>query len=225
MLIGDFWCGTKSATQAFEDQGDEVVSIDICKDFNPTICRDIQEVGADELIEEYGQFDFIWNSPDCSCFSPMAFQVGHFKLPDPTPRTPKAIEMIEAIDHTLQLNIDLAPKIGFVFENPRGILRKLPALRSLPRVEITYCSYGDSRMKPTDLWGHFPRSWAARPPCRNENPNCDHERAPAGSTGGTVGLEWAERIRVPRELSESFARACRTFDDPSTWKTLERWSL
>ena len=225
MLIGDFWCGTKSATQAFEDQGDEVVSIDIAKVFDPTINRPIEEVGAEWLMESYDRFDFIWNSPDCSCFSPMAFQVGHFKLPDPTPRTPKARQMIRAIEHTLKLNLDLDPKIGFVFENPRGILRKLPVLKGLPRVEITYCSYGDSRMKPTDLWGHFPQSWAARPPCRNENPNCDHDRAPAGSSQGTVALDWEKRIRVPYELSESFARACRTFDDPNTWKTLERWSL
>jgi hypothetical protein len=225
LLIGDFHCGTKSATVAFDEAGDEVVSIDINPVFFPTICKDIRQVKAAELFEQYGRFDFIWNSPDCSVFCVPNFHSAHFRLPDPTPLTWKAKQMIQVVEYTKQLMIDLNPRIGWVIENPRGLLHKLPVLAGIPRVNITYCSYADTRMKPTMLWGRFPPSWLPREPCFNENPLCDHERAPAGShSTGTNALPWEQRIQVPRELSESFRKACIGYDHPSTWKTLERWS-
>lgn len=225
MLILDLWCGTKSATQAFEDHGDEVVSLDIMPPFQPTICRDILDVDAEWFQESYDRFDFIWASPDCSVFSVANLHSGHFKLPDPTPRTDKARAMIERVAHTRQLITDLDPKIGFLIENPRGLLRKLPVLRGLPRRTVTYCSYGDTRMKPTDLWGPLP-GWAHEPPCRPENPNCDHERSPAGThVGGTSSLDWEDRIQIPYALSEAILEACLAHGSPEQYRTLERWSL
>ena len=36
-----------------------------------------------------------------------------------------------------------------VLENPRGMLRKKSVIESIPiRKTVTYCSYGDTRMKP-----------------------------------------------------------------------------
>lgn len=29
-------------------------------------------------------------------------------------------------------------------------------MRSLPRYTVTYCQYGDNRMKPTDIWTNHP---------------------------------------------------------------------
>ena len=40
----------------------------------------------------------------------------------------------------------------WIIENPRGKLRKLEIVKDLPRTTVTYCQYGDIRMKPTDLW-------------------------------------------------------------------------
>ena len=223
MLIGDFWCGTKSATQAFEDAGHEVVSLDIMPSFQPTICKDILDVQITDLME-FGEFDFIWASPDCSVFSVANLHSGHFQLPNTTPLTEKAEAMVARVAWTRILCERLAPKIGFLIENPRGLLRKLPVLRGLPRRTVTYCSYGDTRMKPTDLWGPLP-GWAERPPCRAENPNCDHERSPAGThSGGTSLLDWEDRIKIPLELSEEILRACENYGKVENYQTLERWS-
>jgi hypothetical protein len=70
-------------------------------------------------------------------------------------------------------------------ENPRGMLRKLEVVKDLPRYTVTYCQYGDTRMKPTDLWGVVPK-WSPRPTCKNGD-TC-HVSAPRGSRTGTQGL-------------------------------------
>ena len=44
----------------------------------------------------------------------------------------------------------------FFIENPRGLLRKMPFMRDLMRHTVTYCQYGDTRMKPTDIWTNAP---------------------------------------------------------------------
>jgi hypothetical protein len=223
MRILDLWCGSKSATQAFADAGHEVISVDIDPQWNPTICKDILDVTLQEL-EAFGRFDFIWASPDCSVFTIAAAGQGHFLLPDVEPRTRKAKDMVLRIMHTRFLCENLWPRIGFMIENPRGLLRKLPILRGLGRRTVTYCSYGDGRMKPTDLWGVLP-GWASHPPCYNENPNCHHERSPRGSDSGTQGLEWSDRIRIPIELSREIFEACEFYKKIEDWGTLDKWGI
>ena len=89
---------------------------------------------------------------------------------------------------------------GNLIENPRGVLRKLPPVRGLLRHTVTYCQYGDDRMKPTDLWGSVP-GWTPRTMCKNGDP-C-HVAAPRGSRTGTQGRKGAkERSMVPYELSQ-----------------------
>jgi hypothetical protein len=85
-------------------------------------------------------------------------------------------------------------------ENPRGMLQKLRVVKDLPRRTVTYCQYGDTRMKPTDLWGPMPDAWIPRPPCKNGD-TC-HVSAPRGARTGTQGIKGAkDRSRVPLELS------------------------
>ena len=58
--------------------------------------------------------------------------------------------------------------------------------RYLPRYTVTYCQYGDNRMKPTDIWTNHPCP-KFKPPCKNGDP-C-HVSAPRGSQTGTQGLK------------------------------------
>ena len=51
----------------------------------------------------------------------------------------------------LKLIEELQPKYYFI-ENPRGGMRKMEWMKGLPRYTVTYCEYGDNRMKPTDIW-------------------------------------------------------------------------
>lgn len=87
----------------------------------------------------------------------------------------------------------------FVIENPRAKLRKLPVVADLERRTVTYCQYGEERMKPTDLWGVFPPSLVLKGACKQGMP-C-HVAAPRGSTTGTQGMSSAESAKIPYELA------------------------
>lgn len=70
----------------------------------------------------------------------------------------------------------------------------------------TYCQYGDTRMKPTDLFTNHPNP-QFKPMCKNGD-SC-HESAPRGSRTGTQGLQnKKERARIPKELCEHIAIIC-----------------
>lgn len=66
------------------------------------------------------------------------------------------------------------------------------------RYTITYCKYGDKRMKPTDIWTND-ENWIPKKPCNNGD--LCHEQAPRGSKTGTQGLKNAkERGEIPNQL-------------------------
>ncbi len=66
------------------------------------------------------------------------------------------------------------------------------------RFTVSYCQYGDFRMKPTDIWTNFIQ-WNPRPMCRN-GATC-HESAPRGSRTGTQGMRnKVVRAEIPLAL-------------------------
>jgi hypothetical protein len=84
------------------------------------------------------------------------------------------------------------------------MLRKMDFMQDLPRRTITYCQYGDFRMKPTDLWGIVP-NWVERPMCK---PGADcHENSPRGSSTGTQKLSKSQRSMIPYKLGEEICVA------------------
>ena len=197
MLVFDFFAGTKSSTQAFEDAGHRVITFDNDTRFDVTENVDIFSLHAHELIARYGRPDFVWASPPCTAFS--VASIGHHWHQTGTPKTEAAALSMRLVAHTRQVLEDLNPTVGFVIENPRGMLRKLPILDGLIRQTVTYCQYGDDRMKPTDLWTNIV-DWEPRLACRN-GASC-HEAAPRGSRTGTQGRAGAVlRSMVPYELS------------------------
>lgn len=200
MLIFDFFSGTGSSTQAFKDAGHTVISFELDPKFDATENRDILTLTSEYLLQTYGKPDFVWASPPCTAFS--VASIGHHWTGGKgayEPKTEAASFNQKLVQHTRKLVEELQPKLGYLIENPRGILRKLSPVRGLPRQTITYCQYGDSRMKPTDLFGEVP-NWTPRLMCKNGD-TC-HEAAPRGSRTGTQGLKNAkERSRIAPELS------------------------
>ena len=85
-------------------------------------------------------------------------------------------------------------------------MRKMDFMHGLARHTLTYCQYGDTRMKPTDIWTNHPNP-RFKPPCRNGDP-C-HVSAPRGAKTGTQGLKGSvDRSRIPRELCEHIVDIC-----------------
>lgn len=193
MRILDLFAGLggEQRRAAIEARGHEYITLDIDPSFGCTITSDIFKFAALPLA------DFIWASPPCEAFS--VASIGHHWTGGKgayQPRTAAAMLGQRIVAHTV--NLMQKTTYGWLMENPRGVLRKLPCVAGLPRTTITYCRYGDTRMKPTDIWGHVP-GWIPRPMCHNGNP--DHEAAPRGAKTGTQGISGsAARAVVPWEL-------------------------
>jgi hypothetical protein len=125
------------------------------------------------------------------------------------PKTDTATEGLQLVRRTLWLIRELKklnPKLIWFIENPRGALRKMPLVQSLPiRHTVTYCQYGDSRMKPTDIWTNS-ENWQPRPMC-SPGSNC-HESAPRGSHKGTQGMSNSfERSKIPEKLCHEILKS------------------
>jgi hypothetical protein len=206
MLIYDFFSGTGSSTQAFVNQGHTVISFEIDNKFQATENVDILSITSNYLLDIYGRPDFIWASPPCTTFS-VASIYRHWAQggDNPIPKTEAAIMGQNLVAYARKLIEELNPRYGFLIENPRGMLRKLPVVAGLPRTTVTYCQYGDTRMKPTDLWG-YAKGWTPRQACKN-GMSC-HVAAPRGSQTGTQGISAVEdRSRVPYELGLEILKA------------------
>jgi hypothetical protein len=207
LLIFDFFAGTGSSTQAFADAGDRVITFELDPYFKVSETVNIMDLTVEGLLERYGQPDFVWASPPCTAFS--VASIGHHWASggtNPVPKTPEAEYNQLLVAKTRELIEGLKPRYGYLIENPRGMLRKLPVVADLPRRTVTYCQYGDDRQKPTDLWGEIRGGWESKPICR---PGSDcHVAAPRGSRTGTQGLKGSKtRSMIPYELGAEIRQA------------------
>lgn len=191
----ELFAGSRSFSKVAERLGHEIYTTDN-QDFEKIdqVC-DIFDFDLDKLPYRP---DIIWASPPCTTFS-IASCYHHWNK-DKTPKTEKCKVGIKIVEKTLQIINQLQPKYFFI-ENPRGLLRKQNMMQDLPRKTVTYCSYGDTRMKPTDIWTNC--DFTTRPMCFNGNRDCHHEPAPRGSKTGTQGLKGDYlRSQIPAELFE-----------------------
>lgn len=209
MRVLELFAGTRSIGKAFEKHGHEVYSIEWNKDFdNIDWYEDIGKITAQDIIDRFGHPDVIWASPDCTSFSIAA--ISHHRRKnletgnlDPVSDYAKFCDNVD--QHVLDLIRELKPKYWFI-ENPRGGMRKMTWMQGLPRYTVTYCQYGDTRMKPTDIWTNHPDP-KFKTPCHNGDP-C-HEPAPRGSKTGTQGLKGSiDRSRIPDKLCEHIVEIC-----------------
>ena len=153
--------------------------------------------------------DIIWASPPCTTFSIAACWY-HRK---PWNITKEAILWDKIVKKTLEIikyYEKINPNIKWYIENPRWLLRKMDFMQDLPiRHTVTYCSYWDIRMKPTDIWTND-INWKPLLKCHNYkydknweiiDKHCHHESARRWSSTWTQWLKNAHvRSKIPEYL-------------------------
>ena len=212
MKVLELFAGSRSFSKVSEEFNYKTYTTDN-QNFNKIdqIC-DIFDFNIDKAINALNGYpDIVWASPPCTYFS--VASIGHHWNKNHTPKTLEAIVGCQIVRKTLEIINELQPDYFFI-ENPRGKLRKLEFMKNIPRATVTYCQYGDTRMKPTDIWTNFLSSddlfgdnklqgWTPKKVCnyRQKNCTCHHEKAPRGSKTGVQGEENNyERSKVPYEL-------------------------
>ncbi|NFS12641.1 DNA cytosine methyltransferase [Clostridium botulinum] len=208
MKVLELFAGTRSIGKAFEKNGHEVYSIEWNEDFeNIDWNTDIGKIKANDILERFGKPDVIWASPDCTSYSIAAISHHRTKESDGNlaPKSDYAKFCDSVNQNMIRFIKDLNPKYFFI-ENPRGGMRKMNFMKDIPRYTVTYCQYGDTRMKPTDLWTNHPNP-NFKPMCKNGAP-C-HVSAPRGSKTGTQGLKNSKlRSIIPAKLCEHIVAIC-----------------
>ena len=196
----ELFAGSRSFSKVAESYGFKTYTTDN-QDFDKIdqVC-DIFDFDLQKAIDILdGYPDIIWASPPCTYFS--VASIGHHWNKDNTPKTKEAILGVKIVQKTIDIINELQPAFWFI-ENPRGKLRKLDVVGGFARATVTYCSYGDIRMKPTDIWTNF-HFWKLKPMCKNGNRECHHQPAPRGSQTGTQGLKGSyEKSKIPPALFE-----------------------
>lgn len=206
MKVIEFFAGSRSLGKVAKRMGHQVFS------------TDIEPFGGIDYVVDIMDFrytkvpfvpDVLWFSPPCTGFSvasiPYNWAYNKRGVLLPISETAKVGIMlldktIRIINHYQRIN----PKLIFWIENPRGMMRKMPQLRRFKRHTVSYCQYGDTRMKPTDLWTNSTKFKAKF--CHNGAP-C-HIAAPRGSRTGTQGLDDAfERSKIPALLCRDILKS------------------
>lgn len=199
----DLFSGLGGWSAPARAMGLEVTRVEMEPHLEAEVHADILTLSAAELGGR-GAYDLVLASPPCEGFSVM--NIGKNWHHDGRPKTARAELALALVEATLALIAELRPAY-WVLENPRDKLRVLPPVQHLERRTVTYCHYGERRMKPTDLWpDRWPPSLVLLPTCRNGDP-C-HVRAPRGSTTGTQGMgDYWQKSVVPYPLAEAVTLA------------------
>ena len=210
--ILELFAGSRSIGKAFSERGHEVFSVEWDERFNDIDWyTDVYQITPNDIIKRFGRPDVIWASPDCTTYSIAA--ISHHRKQDETGNLSGVSEYARFCDkgnvNLLRLIRELRPKCFFI-ENPRGGLRKMDFMSIIPRHTVTYCQYGDKRMKPTDIFTNHPNP-RFKPPCHNGDP-C-HVSAPRGAKTGTQGIKGSiERSLIPEQLCNHIVDICEEME-------------
>lgn len=197
----ELFAGSRSIGTVCDELGYECYSIDNQDFMGIDLVADIEFLKPDDIPFVP---DIIWASVPCTTYSLLA--ISHHRNMDRSPKTEIAEKSDRLVDNVLRLCKHWNDAV-FYIENPRATLRKMDFMIGIQCATVWYYCYGDMRAKPTDIFSNNIKSlfnmngWQPRPRCYNNNPNCQHQRAPRSSMGGTQGLKNAyERSKIPHEL-------------------------
>jgi len=203
MRMLELFSGSGVMADAFRERGFDTLTIDNDPKLKAGWTGDIMDFNPKVIMRPVA---VIWASPPCYAFSVAALSHHWDKNGEIyTPTSQACRDNLKLVERTLELIEVLAPEYWFI-ENPRAMLRKASVMQPLNqfRSTVTYCQYGEDRMKPTDIWTNAPISF--RKPCNYGDP-C-HPTTPRGcKTVGTQSLNGSyARAKLPLELCDEVAQ-------------------
>ena len=204
----ELFSGTQSFSKVAKEFGYNTFTVELDEYFEADLHKNILDVTVKDLPNDV---NILWASPPCTSFS--VASIGSSWIGNYHPKRVETALGMAYVLKTIELINKIKPKYWFI-ENPRGVLRKMGFMEELHRNTITYCQYGDTRMKPTDIWTNC-KEWTPRQMCKNGD-KC-HVAAPRGSKTGTQGLKGArDRSVIPPELfKEIFKQLNETLRPPT----------
>lgn len=196
MKILELFAGGRCIGRAAENLGHEVFSVDWTAYDNINLTKDIEFL---KLADVPFIPDHVHASFDCTTYTIAAISThrnGTAPKSDYAKKCDRVNQHVIALIKQWQI---INPNLTYTFENPRGMLRKMPFMQEFTRHTVWYCTYGDDRAKPTDIWSNL--NWIPKPVCWNGNKNCHHAPAPRGSKTGTQGRKGSyHRSMIPEAL-------------------------
>ena len=209
-VLLELFCGTKSIGKVFDENGWDVVSVDMLSKFEPTICKNVLDLTPEDIMDKLPahakQITLIWASPPCTQYSKM--------------RTQGAPRDLDGSDKIVQQVLNLVKyfNVPFFMENPQtGLLKSRDVVKGIPYRTIDYCQYADDTFpgryrKRTAIWTNT--DWTpARALCNPKtchfctNGKHDHacqQRNKPGQMKSTTKQLYKIPPALPQELLEYF---------------------
>ncbi len=210
----ELFAGTGSVGKVAKRSGYKVISVDNEEKFKPDILQDIAKWNFKSDKRLPAKVDFIWASPPCVSFSLLnnSMKTPHRKA-DLKPLTDTGRLGNKLLNKTISIinyYRSKNPNLKFTIENPRGYMRKMPAMRKLPRTTTSYSQYGFLYNKPTDFWSNF--SLKLKPVDTSKNPSAVRK---AGKLGESQGQSRETLYRIPGSLISSILRQAKQGKPPT----------
>lgn len=161
LYLLELFSGSKTVSNTAEEFGFKTFTIDFIEKYQPDLIYDISKLSLKQIPDLKKVF-IIWASIPCTYYSILNLGNHWEKLPYSfrryyyIPKTRQARSAVRLLEKTLWLIRKTNP-VYFFIENPRGALRHMPQMASIPfRHTISYNDYGLDIYKPTDIFTNCP---------------------------------------------------------------------
>lgn len=193
MKLLELFKGTGSVGKVAKTLKYTTVSLDFDPIFTPDIEIDILKWNYKKFYNETKFLpDIIWASPPCNTYSKLAYSLKERDTKTAEPFSDRAKDGTKILYQTLKIIRyfqNLNPKLKFVIENPRGMMRLDKQIQKLILNNTLYCLYGDKRQKSTDFFSNYELEL--------KDPN---EYKCQGETVRVVDIPLKERYKIPSKL-------------------------